>query len=76
MGACSLIDLTEDSGFFDAASAPADGGSILHRARWRDHPAGAFSGKMTVSSVGGPDGAVDAFHHTLQKTTDIQEIVR
>ncbi|SER64730.1 methionine ABC transporter ATP-binding protein [Corynebacterium cystitidis] len=75
-GRLFTIDLTEDSGFFDAASAlKANGGSIsiVHGGvtTLQEH---SF-GKMTVR-VGGPNAAVENFYTTLQKSTDIQEIVR
>ncbi|WP_257181060.1 methionine ABC transporter ATP-binding protein [Corynebacterium cystitidis] len=75
-GRLFTIDLTEDSGFFDAASAlKANGGSIsiVHGGvtTLQEH---SF-GKMTVR-VGGPNAAVENFYTTLQKSTDIEEIVR
>ncbi|WP_257159359.1 methionine ABC transporter ATP-binding protein [Corynebacterium cystitidis] len=75
-GRLFTIDLTEDSGFFDAASAlKANGGSIsiVHGGvtTLQEH---SF-GKMTVR-VGGPNAAVENFYTTLKKSTDIQEIVR
>ncbi|WP_257182950.1 methionine ABC transporter ATP-binding protein [Corynebacterium cystitidis] len=75
-GRLFTIDLTEDSGFFDAASAlKANGGSIsiVHGGvtTLQEH---SF-GKMTVR-VGGPNAAVENFYTTLKKSTDIEEIVR
>ncbi|WP_394281600.1 methionine ABC transporter ATP-binding protein [Corynebacterium sp.] len=75
-GRLFTIDLTEESGFFEAASAlKSEGGSIsiVHGGvtTLQQH---SF-GKMTVR-VGGPDAVVEKFYSTLQNTTDIQEIVR
>ncbi|STC69717.1 methionine ABC transporter ATP-binding protein [Corynebacterium pilosum] len=75
-GRLFTIDLTEESGFFEAASALKAGGgsiSIVHGGvtTLQQH---SF-GKMTVR-VGGPDAVVEKFYSTLQNTTDIQEIVR
>ncbi|WP_018297686.1 methionine ABC transporter ATP-binding protein [Corynebacterium lubricantis] len=75
-GRLFTIDLTEDSGFFEAASdLKAHGGtiSIVHGGvtTLQHH---SF-GKMTVR-LGGDGTAVQQFYTTLQKTTDIQEIMR
>ncbi|MHA2788143.1 methionine ABC transporter ATP-binding protein [Corynebacterium sp. S7] len=75
-GRLFTIDLTEDSGFFEASATLREHGgtiSIVHGGvtTLQQH---SF-GKMTVR-LGGDDAAVQQFYASLQKTTDIQEIVR
>ncbi|WIM68180.1 methionine ABC transporter ATP-binding protein [Corynebacterium breve] len=75
-GRLFTIDLTENSGFFEAASALKDNGgsiSIVHGGvtTLQQH---SF-GKMTVRLGGNPE-AVNNFYNSLQHTTEIKEIVR
>lgn len=75
-GRLFTIDLTENSGFFEAASALKDNGgsiSIVHGGvtTLQQH---SF-GKMTVRLGGNPE-AVNNFYKSLQHTTEIKEIVR
>lgn len=75
-GRLFTIDLTENSGFFEAASTLRDNGgtiSIVHGGvtTLQKH---SF-GKMTVR-LGGNEAAIEHFYATLKATTDIQEIAR
>ena len=75
-GRLFTVDLTDNSGFFGAAEkARARGVSVqpVHAGitTLQEH---SF-GKMTVR-LNGDDAAINEFLHTLQTTTDIQEITR
>ncbi len=75
-GRLFTINLTENSGFFSAASRLADAGvsiAIVHGGvtTLQKH---SF-GKMTVR-LNGPQDAIEEFYATLQHTTDIEEIQR
>lgn len=75
-GRLFTINLTEHSGFFDAAAKLGDAGcsiAIVHGGvtTLQRH---SF-GKVTVR-INGPSAGIEEFYRTLQATTDIEEIQR
>ena len=75
-GRLFTINLTEKSGFFDAAGQLAERGvdiAVVHGGitTLQKH---SF-GKLTVR-LNGPDDAIEEFYARMQRTTDIEEIQR
>ena len=75
-GRLFTINLTEKSGFFDAAGKLADEGvsiAVVHGGitTLQKH---SF-GKITVR-LNGPDAAIEDFYAHMQRTTEIEEIQR
>ncbi|WP_224399825.1 methionine ABC transporter ATP-binding protein [Corynebacterium poyangense] len=75
-GRLFTINLTENSGFFAAAARAREAGvelSIVHGGVTTLQQ--RSFGKMTVR-LHGPEAAVEEFYHSLERSTDIQEIAR
>lgn len=75
-GRLFTIDLTEDSGFFSAAADAREHGALINIVHGGVTTLQQQSfGKMTVRLTGAPE-AIERFRTTLERTTDIQEIMR
>ncbi len=75
-GRLFTVDLSEDSGFFGAASKARERGVSIQPVHAGIATLQSHSfGKMTVR-LNGDDAAINEFLHTLQSTTDIEEITR
>ena len=75
-GRLFTVDLSEDSGFFGAASKARQRGVSVQPVHAGIATLQSHSfGKMTVR-LNGDDDAINEFLHTLQSTTDIEEITR
>ena len=75
-GRLFTVDLSEDSGFFGAASKAREAGVSIQPVHAGIATLQSHSfGKMTVR-LNGDNDAINEFLHTLQSTTDIEEITR